>query len=133
MFSRGLWPSSCSCISQHQILSPTKRASYVTAPERAASKGFFAVSPTQSVFYIMMFLCYVLAHEFSPIFLKQSLPEIKISSPYLHYQCICVSCLQSRIYCATLLLSNVQNQPSLCEPLKKSGKRQKELRHSWRW
>lgn len=140
MFSRGLWPSSCSCISQHQTLSPAKRASYVTAPERATStlRDFFAVSPTQSIFYIIMILlCYVLEHEFSPRFLnmqQQNLPEIKISSPYLHYQYICVSCLQSRICYATLLLPNVQNQSFLHELLKKDGEGEKKsLDRAWRW
>lgn len=139
MFSRGLWPNSCSCISQHQTLSPAKTASYVTAPGRATStsRAFFAVSPTQSIFHIIMiFLCYVLGHEFPLRFLsmqQQILPEIKISSPYLHYQYICVSYLQSRICYATLLLLNVQNRSFLHEPLKKDGEGKKSSDTAWRW
>lgn len=134
MFSRGLWPGSCSYTSQHQTLSPAKRASCVIAPEGATSRGFFAVSSTLTIFYIVtIFLCYLQGHEFSPRFLnmqQQRLPEIKISSPCLHYQYICVSCLLSRICCATLLLSNVQNQSFSHEPLKKDGEGKKEFRYS---
>lgn len=134
MFSRGLGPSSCSYTSQHQTPSPAKRASCVTAPEGATSRGFFAVSYALTIFYIIMiFLCYLLGHEFSPRFLniqQQTLPEIKISSPCLHYQYICVSCLLSRICYATLLLSNVQNQSFSHEPLKKDGEGgKKEFRY----
>jgi len=61
---------------------------------------------------------------------QQSLPETKISSPYLHYQYICVSCPQSRICYAALLLSNVQNLSFSHEPLEKDGEGKKEFNNS---
>lgn len=129
MFSKGLWPGSCSCISQRQTLSPAKRARYVTDP--GVSLLFLPLS--QYVTSLRFFSARTLIFPPDILILnmkQQSLPEIKISSPYLHYQYICVSCLQSRICYATLLLPNVQNQSFLHEPLKKDGEGKKYFRYS---